>query len=130
MQNTSIHNTQILVIAYATTGPQLTAQLYSPSMAKRAKKPTPPKQRSLFPKRAYSKNFPSTEPRRYQLMADHIPASLARRVKAKSKREGVSIRALVLGFLAEWCRDEPDVVTSRHRDPAPLPGKSRSKGRR
>src|SRR5262245_6689315 len=39
--------------------------------------------------------------KRYLL--DEIPAGLWREVREKAKREGVSIRALILGLLERWC---------------------------
>jgi hypothetical protein len=52
-------------------------------------------------KRGYSREFPKgARPRRYLL--DDIPADLWARVRAKAKRDGVSIRALILQRLSEW----------------------------
>lgn len=49
----------------------------------------------------YTRDFPKgAKPKRYLL--DGIPADLWRRVRAKSKREGVSVRALILRHLTEW----------------------------
>jgi len=36
------------------------------------------------------------------LTIDRIPPTLYSAVKAKAKREGISLRALVLGWLKEW----------------------------
>ena len=52
-------------------------------------------------KRGYSDEFPTTRERRVSFMLDKIPPALWIRVKAKAKREGVSLRSLILG----WCRD-------------------------
>jgi hypothetical protein len=53
--------------------------------------------------RQYSKGFtPSKRQKRRYLMVDKIPADLDIAVKAKAKREGVSLRALILGWLKAW----------------------------
>lgn len=52
-------------------------------------------------KREYSREFSSTREKRMYFMLDKIPPALWIRVKAKAKREGVSLRALILG----WCKD-------------------------
>lgn len=53
-------------------------------------------------KRGYSKAFTPKTDRRVMLTIDRIPPTLYDAVKAKAKREGVSLRALVLGWLKEW----------------------------
>lgn len=56
-------------------------------------------------KRGYSDEFPTTgKTTRYLL--DYIPAGLWRSVKAKAKREGVSVRTLILRLLKQWLHDE------------------------
>jgi len=62
-------------------------------------------------KRGYSREFtPRTEVHcRYLL--DKIPPTLWSDVKAKAKREGISVRALILGLLKDWLaapRREPE----------------------
>ena len=52
--------------------------------------------------RGYSREFSSTREKRVYFMLDKIPPALWDRVKAKAKREGVSLRALILGWLKEW----------------------------
>lgn len=53
-------------------------------------------------KRGYSREFtPRTETYGRYLL-DKIPATLWRDVRAKAKREGVSVRAVVLGLLTDW----------------------------
>lgn len=52
-------------------------------------------------KRGYSDEFPTTRETRVYFMLDKIPPALWIRVKAKAKREGVSLRTLILG----WCKD-------------------------
>lgn len=53
-------------------------------------------------KRGYSREFTPKTDRRVQLIIDRIPPTLYDSVKAKAKREGVSLRALVLGWLKAW----------------------------
>lgn len=53
-------------------------------------------------KRGYSRDFTPRTERRLQITVDKVPATLFDQVKAKAKREGISIRALVLAFLKEW----------------------------
>lgn len=53
-------------------------------------------------KRQYSRDFTPRTDRRVQLLIDRIPPTLYEAVKAKAKREGISLRALVLGWLKEW----------------------------
>jgi hypothetical protein len=53
-------------------------------------------------KRGYSRDFtPRTETYGRYLL-DKIPATLWREVRAKAKREGVSMRALILKLLQDW----------------------------
>jgi hypothetical protein len=49
----------------------------------------------------YSREFPVVGERRRYLL-DDIPAGFWVNVRAKAKREGTSIRALILGLLKEW----------------------------
>ena len=53
-------------------------------------------------KRQYSRAFTPRTERRVAFMVDRVPPTLMAAVKAKAKREGVSLRALVLGWLKEW----------------------------
>lgn len=53
-------------------------------------------------KRGYSRAFTPKTERRVMLTIDRIPPTLYTAVKAKAKREGVSLRALVLGWLKDW----------------------------
>jgi hypothetical protein len=55
-------------------------------------------------KRGYSDEFPTTgKTARYLL--DYIPVGLWRSVKAKAKREGVSVRTLILRLLKRWLNE-------------------------
>lgn len=53
-------------------------------------------------KRGYSYEFTPKSEKHGRYLLDKVPADLWRRVKAKSKREGISIRALLLGWLSKW----------------------------
>ena len=59
------------------------------------------------PKRGYSREFPldKTGPRR-RLEVDWAPPGLLRDAKRKAKREGTSLRTLVLGWLQRYVRGE------------------------
>lgn len=61
-------------------------------------------------KRGYSDEFPTTgKTSRYLL--DYIPAALWRSAKAKAKREGVSMRTLILSLLRDWLSENPKPPT-------------------
>jgi hypothetical protein len=57
---------------------------------------------AMTKKRGYSDEFPTTREKRVYFMLDKIPPALWIRVKAKAKREGVSLRSLILGWCQEW----------------------------
>ena len=57
-------------------------------------------------KRQYSREFTPKTERRVQFLIDRIPPTMWLKVKAKAKRDGVSLRALILGWLKEWSDDE------------------------
>lgn len=61
------------------------------------------------PKRAYSRDFtPRSKAKRIKFEQDNVPPTLAKKVRAKLRREGLSLRSLVLGWLTEWVnRPEP-----------------------
>lgn len=59
-------------------------------------------------KRAYSREFTPKTERRVMLTIDRIPPTLYDAVRAKAKRDGVSLRALVLGWLRAWVDGEKD----------------------
>lgn len=52
-------------------------------------------------KRGYSDEFPTTG-KTHRYMLDYIPAGLWRSVRAKAKREQISVRTLILRLLSEW----------------------------
>ena len=53
-------------------------------------------------KRGYSKDFKPHGDTGKRYLLDQIPAGLWARVREKAKREGVSLRALILQLLTEW----------------------------
>ena len=53
-------------------------------------------------KRGYSKDFKPHGDSGKRYLLDQIPAGLWARVREKAKREGVSLRALILQLLTEW----------------------------
>lgn len=53
-------------------------------------------------KRGYSREFPSTGGRLVTIQIDAVSPALRRRVKEQAKREGVSVRTLVLRWLTNW----------------------------
>lgn len=53
-------------------------------------------------KRGYSREFTPKTDRRVRLEIDRIPPTLFDAVKAKAKREGVSLRALTLRLWTDW----------------------------
>lgn len=55
-------------------------------------------------KRGYSKEFRPHGETGKRYLLDQIPAGLWGDVKAKAKRDGVSIRALILTLLANWLK--------------------------
>lgn len=57
-------------------------------------------------KRGYSKAFRPHGETGKRYLLDKIPAGLWTVVRAKSKREGVSVRALILMLLTRWVADE------------------------
>jgi hypothetical protein len=53
-------------------------------------------------KRGYSREFKVHGETGKRYMLDEIPAGMWAEVKAKAKREGISLRALILTLLKEW----------------------------
>jgi hypothetical protein len=53
-------------------------------------------------KRGYTYEFTPKSEKHGRYLLDKVPADLWRRVKAKSKRDGISIRAYLLGCLTRW----------------------------
>lgn len=62
----------------------------------------------MVKKRGYSDEFPTTREKRVSFMLDKIPPALWIRVRAKAKRDGVSLRALLLGWCKRWVEGEKD----------------------
>lgn len=63
--------------------------------------------RRMAKKRGYSREFTPKTERHGRYLLDKIPADLWRRVRVRAKREGVSIRALILQRLTQWVDSEP-----------------------
>jgi hypothetical protein len=57
-------------------------------------------------KRGYTYDFTPRSETYGRYLLDKIPATLWAKVRAKAKREGVSVRAVLLRFLSEWVKDE------------------------
>jgi hypothetical protein len=57
----------------------------------------------MVKKRGYSDEFPTTG-KTHRYMLDYIPAPLWRAVRAKAKREGISLRTLILRLLSAWLK--------------------------
>jgi hypothetical protein len=55
-------------------------------------------------KRGYSKEFTPHGDSGKRYLLDEIPAGLWAEVKGKAKREGISLRALILSLLREWVK--------------------------
>jgi len=53
-------------------------------------------------KRGYSRDFKVHGETGKRYLLDQIPAGLWSAVKTKAKRDGVSLRALILQLLTEW----------------------------
>lgn len=58
-------------------------------------------------KRGYSREFTPQTDRRVRFEVDRIPPTLFEAVKAKAKREGVSLRALTLTLWKHWLDAPP-----------------------
>ena len=65
-------------------------------------------------KRGWSNEFPTGGDTTRKIGVDDVPAGLLRRVKAKAKRQGVSVRVVILRFLTRWVNepDQPDPAAS------------------
>jgi len=55
-------------------------------------------------KRGYSRDFTPRGETYARYLLDKIPPTFWSDVRAKAKREGVSLRALILGLLKGWLR--------------------------
>ncbi|HXI13456.1 MAG TPA: hypothetical protein VNM92_12560 [Thermoanaerobaculia bacterium] len=59
----------------------------------------------MSPKRGYSKDFRPHGDTGKRYLLDDIPAGLWRDVREKCKRDGISVRALILKLLTGWVND-------------------------
>ncbi|MGE3840079.1 MAG: hypothetical protein AB7I50_00685 [Vicinamibacterales bacterium] len=57
---------------------------------------------AMTKKRGYSREFTPKSDRRCRIELDRIPPTLYDAVVAKAKRDGISLRALILTLLKEW----------------------------
>jgi len=57
-------------------------------------------------KRGYSREFTPRTDTYGRYLLDKIPATLWRDVQAKCRREGISVRALLLAHLKYWVRKD------------------------
>jgi len=73
----------------------MTEAAYTRGMAKR----------DYFKSGGYSREFTPNPQGHRRYLLDRIPVSLWLEVQAKCKREGVSVRALILKLLKEWVQD-------------------------
>lgn len=55
-------------------------------------------------KRGYSRDFTPPTEKHGRYLLDKIPAQFWREVRAQAKRDGVSMRALILKLLTDWLR--------------------------
>lgn len=53
-------------------------------------------------KRGYSNEFQTGVKPNRKIGVDWVPPKLLRAVRAKAKREGVSVRVIILRFLTSW----------------------------
>jgi hypothetical protein len=67
-------------------------------------------------KRGYSTEFPTDHAKRVRLEIDQVPPDLDRKVRAKAKRDGVSLRTLILRLLTQWLKAPIDVRPRRAGD--------------
>ena len=61
--------------------------------------------RRMAKKRGYSRDFKPHGDTGKRYLLDKIPAGLWREAREKAKREGVSMRALLLRLLERWVRE-------------------------
>jgi hypothetical protein len=55
-------------------------------------------------KRGYSNEFPTDQAKRIKREIDWVPPSLDRSLRAKLKREGLSLRTLTLRLWSDWLK--------------------------
>ncbi len=60
------------------------------------------KRKRLLVKRGYSRAFTPQSAKRNQINIDRVPSALMAKIQAKTKREGISLRNLVLKWLSAW----------------------------
>jgi hypothetical protein len=70
---------------------------------------------SAAKKRGYSRAFNPRTTRRVTLTIDRIPPTLLAAVRTKARREGISVRALVLTLLATWAAPAAEGTPSENQ---------------
>jgi hypothetical protein len=68
-------------------------------------------------KRGYSREFTPASEKHGRYLLDKIPAEMWRRARQKAKREGVSMRALILGLLRQWLDGEAQLKDTPNAEP-------------
>ena len=63
-------------------------------------------------KRGYSRDFKPHGNTGKRYLLDEIPAGLWAEVRAKAKRDGISLRALILNLLKDWLGVPPQETAS------------------
>jgi hypothetical protein len=58
--------------------------------------------RPMTKKRGYSREFTPPTDKHGRYLLDKIPAQFWREVRGKARREGISLRALILSLLKDW----------------------------
>ena len=66
-------------------------------------------------KRGYSRDFPIATSRRVKIEIDRVPPALAISLRAKAKREGISIRALTLKLWKAWVASQAPTAPEEPR---------------
>lgn len=61
-------------------------------------------------KRGYSRDFTPHGDSEKRYLLDHIPAGLWTAVRAKARRDGFSVRALILTLLKKWLAGEIELA--------------------
>lgn len=60
---------------------------------------------AMTKKRGYSRDFTPRTSRRLAFMADKVPATLHEAVISKVKRQGTSVRTVILTLLEQWTKE-------------------------
>jgi hypothetical protein len=66
--------------------------------------PQPMQNGRMAKKRGYSNEFPTDQRKRIKREIDWVPPTLDRSLRAKLKREGLSLRTLTLRLWTDWLK--------------------------